>query len=91
MRRNKNRGTIKVHINGDNKKMSEYIHKSHNVLFLIQLVPSFSPTNIVKLIKSINVREIYRLYPEVNKKLWEENIRSAVYFVSTVEKNDIFH
>ena len=37
--------------------------------------------------KSITAREIYRLYPEVKKKLWGGNLWSEGYFVSTVGKN----
>ena len=42
---------------------------------------------IVRVIKSITAREIYRLCPNVKKKLWGGNIWSAGYFVSTVGKN----
>ena len=55
-----------------------------HVHFLIQSVPTMSPTEIVRIIKSITAREIYRLYPKVKKKLWGGNIWSAGYFVSTV-------
>ena len=58
-----------------------------HVHFLIQSVPTMSPKEIVTIIKSITAREIYRLYPEVNKKLWGGNIWSAGYFVSTVGKH----
>lgn len=58
-----------------------------HVHFLIKSVPTFAPTSIVKIIKSITAREIYRLYSEVDKKLWRENIWSVGYFVSTVGKN----
>lgn len=57
-----------------------------HVHFLIQSVPSMAPTEIIRIIKSITAREIYRLYPEVNKKLWGGQIWSAGYFVSTVGK-----
>lgn len=57
-----------------------------HVHFLIQSVPTMAPTEIVRIVKSITAREIYRLYPEVNKKLWGGNIWSAGYFVSTVGK-----
>ena len=30
-----------------------------------------SPTQIIKIIKSITAKEIYRLYPQIKKKLWE--------------------
>ncbi len=58
-----------------------------HVHFLIQSVPMFSPTEIVRIIKSISAKEIYRLYPQIKKKLWGGNIWSAGYFVSTVGKN----
>ncbi len=55
-----------------------------HVHFLIQSVPTMSPKEIVRIIKSITAREIYRLYPKIKKKLWGGNIWSAGYFVSTV-------
>ena len=58
-----------------------------HVHFLIQSVPSMAPMRIVTIMKSITAREIYRLYPEVKKKLWGGNIWSEGYFVSTVGKN----
>lgn len=57
-----------------------------HVHFLIQSVPSIAPTEIVRTIKSITAKEIYRLCPYVKKKLWGGNIWSAGYFVSTVSK-----
>ena len=41
-----------------------------HVHFLIQSVPTISPMQMIKIIKSITAREIYRLNPEVKKKLW---------------------
>lgn len=58
-----------------------------HVHFLIQSIPMLSPTQIIKIIKSITAKEIYRLYPQIKKKLWGGNIWSADYFVSTVERN----
>lgn len=55
-----------------------------HIHFLIQSVPAMAPTEIVRIIKSITAREIYRLYPKIKKKLWGGNIWSAGYFVSTV-------
>lgn len=59
-----------------------------HIHFLIQSVPMLAPTTIVRIIKSITAREIYRLYPEIKKKLWGGNIWSAGYFFSTVGKNE---
>ena len=58
-----------------------------HVHFLIQSVPNMAPMRIVTIMKSITAREIYRLYPEVKKKLWGGNLWSEGYFVSTVGKN----
>ena len=58
-----------------------------HIHFLIQSVPSIAPTEIVRIIKSITAREIYRLSPQIKRKLWSGNIWSAGYFVSTVGKN----
>jgi putative transposase len=43
--------------------------KNH-VHFLVQSVPSYSPTKIIQTIKSITAREIFARHPEVKKKLW---------------------
>ena len=58
-----------------------------HVHFLIQSVPMLSPTQIARIIKSITAKEIYRLCPQVKKKLWGGNIWSGGYFVSTVGKS----
>ena len=58
-----------------------------HVHFLIQSVPTIAPMRIVTIMKSITARAIYRLYPEVKKKLWGGHIWSEGYFVSTVGKN----
>ncbi len=58
-----------------------------HVHFLIQSIPKLSPTEIVRTIKSITAREIFRLCPYVKKKLWGGNLWTAGYFVSTVGKH----
>ena len=58
-----------------------------HVHFLIQSVLMLAPTEIARIIKSITAREIYRLCPQVKKKLWGGNIWSAGYFVATVSEH----
>jgi len=43
---------------------------SDHVHFLVQSVPVYSPTKIVRTIKSITAKEIFRQMPEVKKQLW---------------------
>ena len=57
-----------------------------HVHFLVQSVPSYSPTKMVTIIKSILAREILEKHPEVKKKLWGGEFWSDGYFVSTVSK-----
>ena len=59
--------------------------KNH-VHFLVQSVPTYSPTKIVRIIKSITAREIFLRHPEVKKKLWGGEFWSDGYFVNTVSK-----
>ena len=57
--------------------------KNH-VHFLIQSVPSYSPTQIIRIVKSLTAREIFRRAPEVKKQLWGGEFWSDGYFVGTV-------
>lgn len=59
--------------------------KDH-VHFLIQSVPMKSPTQIIKMLKSITAREIFRLHPEVKTKLWGGEFWTDGYFVNTVSR-----
>ena len=59
--------------------------KNH-VHFLLQSVPMKSPTQIIKMLKSITARELFRLHPEIKKQLWGGSFWSSGYFVNTVSK-----
>jgi putative transposase len=55
-----------------------------HVHFLIQSVPSFSPTKIVRIMKSITGREMFSRVPTVKEQLWGGEFLTDGYFVSTV-------
>ena len=59
--------------------------KDH-VHLLVQSVPNYSPAQIVKIVKSITGREVFRRCPEVKKKLWGGKFWSSGYYVSTVSE-----
>ena len=42
----------------------------NHVHFLIQSVPMNSPKKIISAVKSITAKEMFRLHPEVKRKLW---------------------
>ena len=57
--------------------------KDH-VHFLVQSVPTYSPTKIITMIKSLTAREIFARAPHVRKQLWGGEFWTDGYYVSTV-------
>ena len=55
-----------------------------HVHFLLQSVPTYSPTKIITLLKSLVAREVFKRCPHVKKKLWGGEFWSDGFFVSTV-------
>ncbi len=60
--------------------------KDH-VHFLIQSVPTYSPTRIARTVKSITGREIFRRLPSLRKSLWGGAFWTSGFFVSTVGRH----
>ena len=59
--------------------------KNH-VHFLVQSVPSYSPTKIIRTIKSLTAKEVFARHPEVKKKLWGGEFWADGYYVNTVSR-----
>ena len=57
--------------------------KDH-VHFLVQSVPTYSPTKIITMIKSITAREVFGRVPSVKKQLWGGEFWTDGYYVGTV-------
>ena len=62
------------------------VEKDH-VHFLIQSVPAYSPMKIVKRIKSITAREIFKRVPTVKEQLWGGEFWTKGYFICTVGRH----
>lgn len=60
--------------------------KDH-VHFLIQSVPTYSPMQIVRIVKSHTAKEVFKQCPEVKKQLWGGNFWSSGYYVATVSEH----
>ena len=58
-----------------------------HIHFLIQSVPRYNVSKIVRMIKSITAREVFKECPEVKKELWGGEFWSDGYFGSTVGKH----
>ena len=71
----------------------DYIHfleigaDNNHVHFLVQSLPNYAPSQIIKIIKSITERQIFLECPEVKKYLWGAQFWTDGYFVATVGKN----
>ena len=59
--------------------------KDH-VHFLVQSVPKMSASEIIRMVKSIIAREVFKKHPEVKEKLWGGEFWADGYFVNTVSK-----
>ena len=60
--------------------------KDH-VHFLIQTVPMVLPSNMVRKVKSITARAVFKQAPEVKKELWGGEFWSNDYYLATVGRN----
>ena len=58
-----------------------------HVHFLVQSVPMYSVTKLVRMIKSMTAREVFRCCPKVKKQLWGGEFWTDGYFASTVGKH----
>lgn len=68
-------------------KFLEIGTEKDHVHFLVQSVPSYTVTKIVRMVKSITAREVFRRCPEVNKQLWGGDFWTDGYFARTVGKH----
>ena len=59
--------------------------KDH-IHFLVQSVPMYSVSKIVRMLKSITAREIFKQAPGVKRALWGGEFWSDGYYVNTVSK-----
>ena len=60
--------------------------KDH-VHFLVQTVPEYSVTKMVRIIKSIIAREVCSRCPEVKEQLWGGEFCGKGYFTNTVDQH----
>jgi putative transposase len=60
--------------------------KDH-IHFLVQSVPKIRVSDLVRMIKSITAKEVFRTCPEVKKQLWGGEFWSDGFFASTVGRH----
>jgi putative transposase len=85
-----------INIDGVVKNTCLELEKRYEIVFLeigtdidhmhllVQSVPTYSITQLVKMIKSITARQVFSLCPDVKKQLWGSDFWSGGYYASTV-------
>ena len=58
-----------------------------HVHFLIQSIPVMSPTQIIRIVKSITAKELFKSHPEIKQKLWGGQFWTKGYYVNTVGRH----
>jgi putative transposase len=56
----------------------------HHVHFLCRFLPKYSGGQVIRTIKSITAREIFREVPEIKKELWGGEFWTDGYYFATV-------
>ena len=59
-------------------------YESNHVHFLVQSVPSYSVSKIIRMIKSITAKQLFQRYPEIKAKLWGGKFWTSGYYANTV-------
>ncbi|MCB0453801.1 MAG: IS200/IS605 family transposase [Aequorivita sp.] len=59
-------------------------YEPDHVHFLVQSVPNVSVSQMVRTVKSIVAREMFRLHPEIEQMLWGGNFWSSGFYANTV-------
>jgi len=51
---------------------------------LIEAPPSYSPSELVQVLKSISARELFKKFPKMKKMMWSGKIWNEGYFVRSI-------
>ncbi len=55
-----------------------------HVHYLINAAPKFSPSEIIRIIKSITAKELFKQHPDLRKELWGGELWTDGFYVATV-------
>ena len=59
-------------------------HEPDHVHFLVQSVPSYSISEMVRMIKSITAKHLFEKHPEIKAILWGGSFWTSGYYANTV-------
>jgi len=61
-------------------------YEGNHVHFLIQSVPSVSVAQIVRTLKSLMAKELFRRHPLIQEQLWGGHFWTSGYYANTVDQ-----
>ncbi|MCF6182614.1 IS200/IS605 family transposase [Lutibacter sp.] len=59
-------------------------YESNHVHFLVQSVPNYSVSKMIRILKSITAKELFQRYPEIKIKLWGGKFWTRGFYANTV-------
>jgi len=59
-------------------------YESNHVHFLVQSVPNYSVSKMIRMLKSITAKQLFQRFPEVKSKLWGGKFWTSGFYVNTV-------
>ena len=59
-------------------------YESNHVHFLVQSVPNYSVSKMIRMLKSITAKELFQRYPEIKIKLWGGKFWTSGFYANTV-------
>ncbi|MDO5968194.1 IS200/IS605 family transposase [Flavivirga aquimarina] len=59
-------------------------YESNHVHFLVQSVPNYAVSKMIRMLKSITAKQLFQRYPEVKTNLWGGKFWTSGFYVNTV-------
>ena len=59
-------------------------YESNHVHFLVQSVPNYSVSEMVRMLKSITAKQLFQMHPELRELLWGGKFWTSEYYANTV-------
>ena len=79
---------ILVQIASDNNfTISEIESDSDHIHLVVECTPQHSIPSMIKALKGVSARLLFKEFPKIKKKLWGGNLWNPSYFVATVSEH----
>jgi len=63
---------------------------TNHVHFLLSAAPKYAPSALIRVVKSITARELFKRHPDLKKVLWGGSLWTSAFYVATVGKHGTY-